>query len=67
MSFLFDHSGFPRRSVPGDPGPFPRFHARLAEAEVLLAWGLADERGAGKPGDGPDGADGGRPDGPHRG
>jgi len=64
MSFLFEYSGFPRRPIPGDPGPFPRFQARLAEAEVLLAWGVADEREAGdRPTDGPDRGDGPRPGG----
>lgn len=57
MSFLFEYSGFPRRPVPGDPGPFPRFQARLAEADVLLAWGVADERDAA---DRPDGRADGR-------
>jgi hypothetical protein len=65
MSFLFEYSGFPRRPVPGDPGPFPRFHARLAEAEALLAWGVADERASGeRPAEGPDGSPGRRPDDP---
>ena len=63
MSFLFEYSGFPRRPIPGDPGPFPRFHARLAEAEALLAWGVADERAPGeRPAEGPDGLPGRRPD-----
>jgi hypothetical protein len=65
MSFLYEYSGFPRRPVPGDPGPFPRFRARLAEADVLLAWGVADERGGGdRPLAGSDAADARRRDDP---
>ncbi len=65
MSFLYEYSGFPRRPIPGNPGPFPRFQARLAEAEALLAWGVADDRAPGEHRhDRPDAADGRRPDGP---
>jgi len=64
MSFLYEYSGFPRRPIPGDPGPFPRFHARLAEAERVLAWGVADERDPrDRPADGPDRRDDPRPGG----
>ncbi len=66
MPFLFEYSGFPRRPIPGDPGPFPRFHARLAEAEVVLSWG-ADGGAAGRhPGERPDRGDGRRPDPPRQ-
>lgn len=54
MAFLYDYSGFPRRPLGGDPSPFPRFQARLAEAGVLLAWDVssarpADDRPAARP------------------
>jgi hypothetical protein len=66
MSFLYEYSGFPRRPIPGDPGPFPRFHARLAEAEDLLAWGTDRDAAVPRPGERPDGGDGHRPDRPRR-
>jgi hypothetical protein len=59
MAFLFEYSDFPRRPSRGEPGPFPRFHARLTEAEALLAWGVAGERG---PADGGPAATDGRED-----
>jgi hypothetical protein len=66
MSFLYEYSGFPRRPIPGDPGPFPRFHARLAEAEVLLASSADGDAADPRPGERPDGGDGRRADRPRR-